>query len=123
MGGVGARRLDPDMREIVVEASRALAVLDADRLEELARCCQALNRPALGPAALRHNDAEREAVSRQACDAGGEMAVFARVLEATRANLLVLKRLRALREGSLGYTVSGAQTARWALPEGCHGND
>jgi hypothetical protein len=32
------------------------------------------------------------------------MAVFARVLEATRANLNVMKRLRELRAGQLEYT-------------------
>ena len=34
----------PKLKELVVEASRALARLDADRLEELALSCQALNR-------------------------------------------------------------------------------
>jgi hypothetical protein len=33
-----------ELKELVVEASRALARLDADRLEELALSCQALNR-------------------------------------------------------------------------------
>src|SRR6202021_1865741 len=33
-----------EMKELVREASAALARLDAERLEELARCCQALNR-------------------------------------------------------------------------------
>ena len=32
-----------DLRAVVVEASQALALLDADRLEELALACQALN--------------------------------------------------------------------------------
>jgi hypothetical protein len=31
------------------------------------------------------------------------MAVFARVLDATRANLQVMNRLRALREGRISY--------------------
>jgi hypothetical protein len=34
----------PKLKELVVEASRALAQLDAERLEELALSCQALNR-------------------------------------------------------------------------------
>jgi hypothetical protein len=34
----------PKLKELVVEASRALARLDAERLEELALSCQALNR-------------------------------------------------------------------------------
>jgi hypothetical protein len=123
MCGVEARRLDPELREIVAEASRALALLDADRLEELARCCQALNRDPLGLTGLARGDAERADIVRQAREAAGEMAVFARVLDATRANLTVMKRLRALREGNLGYTDAGAQNARWVLPEGGHGND
>ena len=36
----GARREHPELKELVVEASRALARLDADRLEELALSCQ-----------------------------------------------------------------------------------
>jgi hypothetical protein len=32
------------LKDLVIEASRALARLDADRLEELALSCQALNR-------------------------------------------------------------------------------
>jgi hypothetical protein len=123
MCGLGARRLDPELREIVVEASRALALLDADRLEELGRCCQALNREPLGLNGKRRTDAERAGIARQSRDAAGEMAVFARVLDATRANLTVMKRLRALREGSPGYTDAGPQTARWALPESSHGNN
>jgi hypothetical protein len=34
----------PELRELVVEASQALARLDSNRLEELALSCQALNR-------------------------------------------------------------------------------
>jgi hypothetical protein len=41
MGESGGR---PKLKELVVEASRALARLDADRLEEFALSCQALNR-------------------------------------------------------------------------------
>jgi hypothetical protein len=123
MYGVGARRIDPELREIVAEASRALALLDADRLEELARCCQALNRSPIGQMGLRRTNPERAEIARQAREAAGEMAVFARVLDATRANLAVMKRLRALREGSLGYADAGSHTALWSLPEGGHGDD
>ncbi len=35
---------NPELKELVVEASRALARLDAPRLEELALSCEALNR-------------------------------------------------------------------------------
>lgn len=41
---MGEHRGRPKLKELVIEASRALARLDADRLEELALSCQALNR-------------------------------------------------------------------------------
>jgi len=79
----------PELKELVREASRALASLDAGRLEELALSCQALNRE-LPPSS--------ELVI-QAREAARDMAVFGRVLEATRANLQVMNRLRELRAG------------------------
>ena len=99
------RRVHPELRELVAEASHALALLDADRLEELAACCQALNRD------LESADvAGREGLARQARDAQGDLAVFGRVLEATRANLAVMNRIRALRAGRFpAYTESVAR--------------
>ena len=44
MRALEKRRVRPELKELVVEASRALARLDADRLEEMALSCQALNR-------------------------------------------------------------------------------
>ena len=44
MLGTEMRRINPELKQLVGEASRALASLDADRLEELALSCQALNR-------------------------------------------------------------------------------
>lgn len=93
----------PELKQLVAEASRALATLDADRLEELALSCQALNRD-LKPATA----AERVSLARQAREAAGDLAVFGRVLEATRANLKVMRRLRQLHEdrfvdGRFGY--------------------
>ena len=87
-----------------MEASRALARLDADRLEELALSCQALE-PRSGArrsGATGCGDA-RAALARERKEAEGDMAVFARVLEATRANLDVMNRLRELRAGRLEY--------------------
>jgi hypothetical protein len=46
------------------------------------------------------------------------MAVFARVLEATRSNLNVMKRLRELRAGRLEYTERQARGGA----EGGHGD-
>jgi hypothetical protein len=89
------------MKELVVEASQALARLDADRLEELALCCQALNRD-MAQNELAHGDA-RAALALECKEARGDMAVFARVLDATRANLNVMSRLRELHAGQLEY--------------------
>lgn len=88
----------PELKSLVAEASQALARLDAVRLEELALSCAALNRE-LSPSAV----ADREGLVREAREAVGEMAVFARVLEATRGNLRVMERLRELRMGRLEY--------------------
>ncbi|MGD1063008.1 MAG: hypothetical protein ABR860_07075 [Terracidiphilus sp.] len=99
MQELARRPANPELKELVVEASRALAHLDATRLEELALSCQALT------LARNSEDAgERERVARQGREAAADMAVFARVLEATRANLNVMKRLRELRAGRLEYT-------------------
>jgi len=109
----GAGRVNPALKELVVEASQALARLDAGRLEELALSCQALNRR-LGP------DVRAE-MAVQAREAAGEMAVFARVLEATRANLQVMNRLREMRAGRLEYTEE--QMRGWARLESGHGDN
>ena len=99
MQGSGTRREHPELKQLVVEASRALSHLDAGRLEELALSCQALNRE-LTPLSR----SRRETLARQSREAAGDMATFARVLEATRANLSVMNRLRDLRTGRLEYT-------------------
>ena len=98
MLGIGTRREHPELKQLVVEASRALARLDADRLEELALSCQALNQE-LTPMSRK----QRETLARQSREAAGDMATFARVLEATRANLNVMNRLREQRAGRLDY--------------------
>jgi hypothetical protein len=105
------RREQRELKELVSEASRALTRLDADRLEELALSCQALNRE-LPP---------RVALAREAREAAGEMAVFARVIEATRANLQVMNRLRELRMGRLEYIEP--QSRVWPRPENGHGDN
>ncbi len=93
------RAANPELKELVVEASHALARLDAPRLEELALSCQALTRTR-----IPEDPSERALLAQQAGEAQTDMAVFARVLEATRANLNVMKRLRELRLGRLEYT-------------------
>jgi hypothetical protein len=112
MGQIEERR---ELKELVKEASQALARLDADRLEELALSCKALNRE-LPPA----NGGPRTELARQSREAMGEMAVFSRVLKATGANLNVMNRLRELRLGRLEYEESPARG--WAGTESGHGD-
>lgn len=110
----------PELRELVTEATRALARLDVARLEELALSCQALTRNPPPRTAE-----EREEFGRQARAARSEMAVFARVLEATRANLKVMERLRELRAGKAGYA-AGSEICGSPRPRGSesgHGNN
>ncbi|MGC1422408.1 MAG: hypothetical protein WA815_08675 [Terracidiphilus sp.] len=87
-----------ELKNMLIEASHALAHLDADRLEEMGLSCAAL---------VRDASAER-------CDAKTpnklglfeatkEIASFASVLEATRANLKVMRRLREVDFAQLGY--------------------
>ncbi len=106
----------PMLKELVVEASQALARLDAERLEELALSCQALNRDLAG----MDGDARRVLVP-QARAAAGDMAVFARVLEATRSNLDVMNRLRERRLGQLEYRAGSRP--EWRRTESGHGDN
>jgi hypothetical protein len=101
-GGMEVTRSNPELRALVVEASQALARLDAARLEELALSCKALSRDLKR---VHADAATRKEWMRQANDAADDMAVFARVLEATRANLNVMRRLREMRLGQLEYKV------------------
>jgi hypothetical protein len=110
------RREYPDLRELLIEASRALAQLDASRLEELALSCEALNR------VFEDSEVEgRVKLSGQARKASKEMEVFARILDATRDNLGVINRLRDLREGRRGYGERQAQG--WVPSENGHGDN
>jgi len=112
----GSSREHPELRKLVAEASRALANLDATRLEELALSCELLVRD-LAPAPAER----RAALARQSREAAGDMAVFARVLEATRANLDVVNLLRELRAGRFEY---GDLHARgWERMESGHGDN
>jgi hypothetical protein len=106
----------PELKEFVVEASRALAALDAGRLEELASSCRALNRElpagdAVGFAELR----------RQARCAQADMVVLAGVLGVTRANLAVIRQVRDLRRGRLEY--GEGELLAWAAKGSEHGDN
>lgn len=120
MTELSLRPVYPELKQLVAEASRALATLDADRLEELALSCQALNcdlMPA-GTADARAATLARQNLARQAREAAADMDLFDRVLEATRANLKVLRRLRELRSGRFEYT-----GPEWAATGSRHGHD
>jgi hypothetical protein len=109
MQGIGSRQINPQLREMVVEASLALARLDAERLEELALSCQSLNRNL-----AQAKELEGDQWERQAREASKEMAVFERVLAATRTNLEVMNRVRERRSARLEY---GGFRGPWALAE------
>lgn len=93
---------------LLQEATDALVRMDADRLEELARCCADLNRQIQVASPPRRS--AREGVSsadsasfsmrgleQQLSAQRASMAVMARLLAETRANLRVLTRLHMLR--------------------------
>ncbi len=109
------RSAGAELKALVAEASRALARLDTGRLEELALSCQSLNR-----ALVVGNKEERKLLAEQAREAMADMAVFARVLDATRANLKVMNRLRELRMGRLEYSERQVRGGKGA--EAWHGN-
>ncbi|MGD0356651.1 MAG: hypothetical protein ABSA73_03500 [Terracidiphilus sp.] len=121
MQEMGECRVRPKLKELVAEASRALARLDADRLEELALSCQALNRDLTDRDLLHGDAADRTALVLECKEAEGDMAVFARVLEVTRANLNVMNRLRELRAGRLEYREPSA--SGWLRTESGHGDN
>jgi hypothetical protein len=87
-----------EQRSLIVEAADALARLDADRLEEMARWCEALNR---GP--VPADSSRSEAGGFRAFDLRQEITVLARVLEGTRANMNVLRRLGRSRSEAIEY--------------------
>jgi hypothetical protein len=116
--GAAKGQIRPEMKELVREATTALARLDAERLEELARCCQALNRDWK----KRPEARDKAEWARQAQEATGEFAVFTRVLEATRTNLKVMTRLRAFRREELEYGRQG-RASQWAGPEASDGHN
>lgn len=121
----GKSQARPELRQLVREASQALARLDAVRLEELAQCCQALNREMRSRKlnGQEGTDPDRADLARQAREAAGEFVVFTRVLEATRANLDVLTRLHATDQEQLEYGRTQAPGMNWARPEATNGHN
>jgi hypothetical protein len=117
----------PALRSLVAEACQALARLDVERLDELALSVQILNRDLHGDMPPER----RAALASEAQGAAGDMAVFARVIEATRANVDVMNRLRELRtgrleygqRGELGSPASRSRSLEIGLSRSGHGND
>lgn len=120
--GLPGRKIDPflvsapatELKDLIAEATRSLALLDADRLEELAACCTALSGRVSGL-----EPEEQVSLRRQSAEAAQAMAVFGRVLEATRANLNLLRRLQEP-QGGLEYSES---QARGWVPAEVHRGD
>jgi hypothetical protein len=86
----------PELKMLVAEAARSLAKLDAERLKELALSCEALqsDQPLGG----------RQLTLCELHEAKRDMAVLAKVLEATRTNLSVMNRLRELHASRMEYS-------------------
>jgi hypothetical protein len=119
MQGGDQRRVHPALKELVAEASRSLARLDAEGLEELALSCQQLIRELAA-----EDPEERLRLALEAREAAGEMAVFARVLAVSRANLNVMDRLRELHRGRLEYGGRpGTARPGWVRTESGYGDD
>ncbi len=102
-----------ELRRTLVEASKALARLDADRLEELALCCVALieteKLPEVQPAGPATGDAARE------------LSVLNRMLDSTCANLRIM---HGLRDGKAHQLEYGTRDARFGAMRGSEdGND
>ena len=96
----------PELKTLLAEAAQSLAKLDAERLEELALSCQALNRDG--------GSDEQELTIQEMREAKQDMTVLAKVLKATRTNAAVMTRLRELHarrmEYSVGHELKAGQT-------------
>jgi hypothetical protein len=104
----------PDLKDMLTKASLALAYLDAERLEEMALSCEALVR---GPDSQPyHSKNQWKPASGKAME---EMAIFAGILEATKANLKVMHNLCEAHAAHLEY--GPAQTFS-ASEESDHGD-
>jgi hypothetical protein len=104
MRDTGQAQYQGTLKDLVQEASQALLALNAQRLEELALSCQALNR------SLRTDAPEvrlRIKVEARECAAG--MDAFARMLAVTRSNLTVMSSQRSPHAGRLEYSEAQAR--------------
>ncbi len=103
----------PELKMLVAEAAWSLAKLDAERLEELALSCRALNREG--------TSGNQQLTAREVREAKRDMAVLAKVLEATRTNVIVMNRLRELHAGRMEYSVvQESKTGATEVVDGVH---
>ena len=105
-----------ELKEVAEEASQALGRLDAERLEGLAISCHELN-----SCLTDGNGLERAAQSREAGEAARAMAMLARVMEATRANISLLNRIKDLCAGPMEY--GPWPDKKWEFTERVHGDN
>jgi hypothetical protein len=104
---------DLELRRILAEASQSLTKLDARRLEEIALSCQAQVRNAFD------SDEWNGMTTKGFAEVGRGLLAFGRMLEATRANLAILRRLRDRDTAELDYgLLSGVSTTE--VPCGDH---
>jgi len=102
-----------ELKTLVAEAARSLAKLDAERLEELALSCEALNRDGFR--------GKHQPTLIEVREARQEMALLAKVLEATRTNVAVMNRLRELHARRAEYFVDHqARTSATEVLDGLH---
>jgi hypothetical protein len=104
------------LKKVLEEATESLAWLDGERLEEIALCCAMQMR-----GNDRGCDEGLKYVERESEQPTREMAIFLRVLQATKANLQVMRRLREMRGTKLEY--GSELLAVHAVAEEKNGND
>lgn len=130
-----AKRQDACWQELLQEATEALIQMDADRLEELARCCADLNRQpkrsrsakATSPQSTPHRStASQFTPSSFPAGVSAErqsLATLARLLEETRANLRVLTHLHLLRLKAEAGTLEQWESWQHRSAGACYGDN
>ena len=117
-------RPDLALREIVQQATDALVRMNADRIQELARCCADLNRDLNEMTGWDDQNANAGVYQRRRqfrddlLKIKPEMDVLGEVLKETRANLSVFTRLQDIELMSTERSSSDAYLAACKLPGG-----
>jgi hypothetical protein len=97
------------LREVIQQETAALVCMDAQHLEELARCCVDLNRE------IEKREIEKMEKTGEIAevvvalqDAASDVELLGRVLCETRANITVLSRLHVIRLRETGVLRGGS---------------